>query len=192
MYALEWIALPVAVVWLLLLGAWWTLAVALAGFAAPLLLGVGMLPGLAIAVMATRVVAKQRRLGITISLLGMLYVAGLITVWCMGVFTFLANRASADTLLPMLLLAFAVGTGPWRFMARRELREGRMAEVIQTFFLQCALLAVIITFLVSRPSSYASLWWLFSGVMLLQVVVYAWSARDSQVVGAVQPEPPTQ
>ena len=171
-----WLALPVAVVWLMALKEWWVLAVAAAALlAGPLFLGVALLPGLALAAVAAKI-SGTRALGRVGGFLGLLYVAALITAWCMSVFTFLIARATPGTLLPLLLLAFAVGAAPWKYIARKALRDGRRGESVQTFFLQLGLLLVIATYLVWRPPNVVAMWWLFGIVMLVEIVVYMWPA----------------
>lgn len=168
-----WLALPVAAVWLMALRQWWVLvAVAALLLAAPLFLSVALLPGLALAAGAAKIAATRRTLGRAGGFLGLLYMAALITAWCMSVFTLLIGRATPHSLLPLLLLAFAVGAGPWKYIARKALRDGRRAESVQTFFLQLVLLLVIATYLVWRPANVLAMWWLFGIVMLVEVVVY--------------------
>ena len=180
-----WLALPVSIVWLMVLAQWWALAVVVVSFAAPFVLAIALLPGLALGAAAVKVAARRRAAGLVIAFTGLLYVAALITVWCMGVFTFLVHRATPATMVPLLLLAFSVGSGPWKYMARRQLREGRRGELVQTFFLQLALLVVISSFVLFRPDSVMPLWWLFAGVMMVEAVVYVWpvfgAKRDSAV-----------
>jgi hypothetical protein len=176
--ALGWLAPPVAVVWLALLGEWWALGAALVALVAPVVLSVLLLPGLGLAAVAARITAgprdaPRRLLTLVVALAALVYAAALITAWCMGAFTFLMSRASADTWIPLLLLSYAVGTGPWKALARRELRAGRRGDVIQTLFLQFAALLVMIVYAAARPASLASLWWVFAGVMAVEVVAYA-------------------
>ncbi len=170
---LSWLATPIAIVWLIGLRQWWAVGVAMLSLLAPLVLGLALLPGLALAASAAGAMAKHRGVALLVGIVGLLYAAALITAWCMGVFTFLLGKATSDTLIPLLLLSFSLGTGPWRYLARRELREGRRGEVIQTFFMQLAFVTMIAFFTIVRPEGSVALWWIFGSVMAVEVVVYA-------------------
>lgn len=186
-----WIATPVATIWLLVLRQWWVPVVVVAVLVvAPLLLSAALIPALGLAAASAKVASKSRTVGLALGFAGLLYVAALITIWCMTAFMLLIERAPVGGLFPILLLVFAVGAGPWKRMARHELRAGRRGELVQTFFLQLALGLVLVTYAVVQPEQFRALWWLFGFVMLAEVVAYMWPAffaeRDTPVTAPRQ------
>jgi hypothetical protein len=185
-FLLGMLAVPVATVWLLVLRQWWVPALVIAvWFLAPLILMVLMVPGVGLAAAAAKTAAKSRSVGLLLGFLGLLYVAALITAWCMGTFTFLLQRMPEGGFVPTMLLIYAIGAMPWKRMAREGLREGRRGEVIQMFFAQLALVVMLGTYATIQPEPRV-LWMIFGSVMLIEVIVYL---RPSSAAAGPRPQP---
>ena len=111
--ALNWLAAPIAIVWLVILGEWWVIGVAFASLFSHFLLGLALIPGLALVAPAVAAGESRPRLALFLGALPLLYTAALVTVWCIGVLILLLRRADASSLIPICLLAYSIGTAPW-------------------------------------------------------------------------------
>lgn len=170
-----WLALPVGTIWLAALGHWWALLVPVAiWFVAPYVIPVVLLPGLGLAATAAKLKEKQRALGPALAVVALVYIAALITVWCMSVFTLAIAQLRNVSLVPLMLLIFSAAALPWRVIAYRALREKRRGEVIQTFHLELATAAVLVTYTVARSIQLTTLWWIFGVGMSFEIIHYIW------------------
>lgn len=165
--------MPVGTIWLVAHGQWWALAApAVVWFVAPWVIAIALLPGLGLAAAAAKIASRRRLPAAALAIVGLVYVATVITAWCMGVFTAVIEQSRNVSAAPLLLLIFAVAVLPWRVIAYRALREKRRGEVIQTFYLEIGTLLVILTYAIVRSVQLATLWWLFAAVMLVEVAMY--------------------
>jgi hypothetical protein len=84
---------------------------------------------------------------------GLLWTFAVMSAWALWWFAYFLNRADPSSLVPMLLLAFSVATGPWAYMAQKEAQGGNDHSSFTTFFLQlaCALTFVMLAFAGARP-----------------------------------------
>jgi UDP-N-acetylmuramyl pentapeptide phosphotransferase/UDP-N-acetylglucosamine-1-phosphate transferase len=73
--------------------------------------------------------------------------------WALLWFAYFLERADASSLVPMLLIAFSVATGPWAYMAQKEAQGGNNQSSFTAFFLQlaCAVIFVLLTFVGVHP-----------------------------------------
>jgi hypothetical protein len=136
------------------------------------LLAIALLPVMAFAVPAAALSRRSPVAAMFVGLPGLLYTAALITVWCMGALTYLLLRATPSSWIPLMLLAFSVGTAPWTYMAQREAQGGAgEGSLMAAFFAQLAFVAVILAIVIFRPASLTPLWLLFSAIMLIEVCI---------------------
>lgn len=168
----NWLAAPVSLIWLIVLGEWWVLGLAVLSLFSHFLLAIALLPAVAFAVPAAAVSRRNPTAAVILGIPGLLYSAALITVWCMGALTYLLSRATPATWFPLMLLAFSIGTGPWTYLAQKDAQGGAgEGSFLGVFFMQLAFLAVILAIVIFRPDSLAPLWLLFGTIMLIQVGV---------------------
>jgi|SRR6185312_15052950 len=169
---LNWLAAPVSVIWLMILGEWWAVGLAFLSLFSHFLLAIALLPAMAFAGPAAALSRRRPVAAMILRIPGLLYTAALITVWCMGVLTYLLSRATITSWIPLMLLAFSIGTAPWTYMAQKESQGGAgEGSLMAAFFAQLAFLAIILTIIIFRPESLRPLWLLFSMIMLIQVCV---------------------
>lgn len=167
---------PIAGVWLLLRGDWWALGYALLGIlGAHLVISILLLPATALGVfMATK--ATGHRLRRIHALPGWLYVAALMTLWCLFVLEFFEARATADNWIPVMLLAFSVADGPWSYLASKETQTGAgEVSVIMTFFMNLALAIVIGVLLIDQTADVKAMRPVFALIMAVAVLVVSWA-----------------
>jgi hypothetical protein len=131
---LNWLAAPVAVIWLMILGEWWAVGLAFLSLFSHFLLAIALLPAMAFAVPAAALSRSRPAAAMALGIPGLLYTAALITVWCMGALTYLLSRATPASWIPLMLLAFSIGTAPWTYMAQKEAQGGAGEGSLMTAF----------------------------------------------------------
>ena len=189
---LNFLAAPLAIVWLLVLGEWWVVGVAVLSLFSHFVLSILLIPGMALAVPAVALTKRRPHLALIAGIPALLYTATLITVWCIGALIFLMSRATAESWIPLLLLSYSIGTAPWAYMAQHEIRGGGgEGSMIATVFMQLAFAIVVCYSIVFRPDTAEPLWWIFGIVMGVEVLVclaYAQSAAaaDARAQPSVQ------
>jgi len=187
-------AAMVAVIWLGVLGHfWWAIGCIIFALVAPVPLGYVMIPGTMLA--ALPVGAEKRRASpARIVLLAspcQLYTAVVVTLWCMWVMTLLViQRANSNMLVPLMLLAFAVATYPFDYMASHDSGSGSFVLVL---FTKVAVATAMAYFGLALPDSAMPVWFLFAGIMLAGVGVATAMAylrvRDATTPGTPNREP---
>lgn len=171
MMAANFLSAPIAIVWLMIQGQWWAIGLAVVSLFSHYILGLAMLPGLALSAPAAVMAEKRPTLALILGIPGLLYTAALITIWCMGVLAFLMRGATPQTWFPLLLLSYSIGTAPWAYMAQHEIRGGGgEGAMVATFFMQLAFLVNMAYVVIGRPTLLA-LWIIFASIMGLQVVI---------------------
>jgi len=104
-----------AVIWLLVVGEWrWVIAGILTIIFAPFLLGLVLLPGLALS--APAVFCAKRRIMIGVyffSFLSSIYNYGVIAAWCGGVTYYFMREVNSHSFWPLLIWSYCVATSPW-------------------------------------------------------------------------------
>ncbi len=151
---LNWLAAPVSIIWLMILGEWWVIGLAFLSLFSHFLLGIALLPAMAFAAPAAALSPRRPTAAMILGIPGLVYTAALITVWCMGVLTYLVSRATPSTWIPLLLLAFSIGTAPWAYMAQKEAqRGGGEGSLMAAFSAQVAFVAVLLAIVIFRPLS---------------------------------------
>lgn len=167
---LLWLSAPVSIIWLLVLGEWWVIPMAIASLFSHFILGLALFPAMALSLPAAALIQRRPVIGSLMALPGHLYTAALITAWCMGALTFLLSRSNEVTWIPLMLFSFSVGTAPWVYMAQKETQSGGgEGSIIAATFTQIAFAAVMIGIVVFRPTSMMPLWATFGAIMLLEV-----------------------
>ena len=112
-------------IWLAVIGEWGTIGFyfLVLALATPVL-GIALMPSLFLGGVGAVFANKHSRLGyLTLGFLSSLYVAALMTVWCVGILVVFMNRAGQESWIPTLLLSYGAATGPWAFMASKEIRS---------------------------------------------------------------------
>jgi len=83
------------------------------------------LPAMGLGLLASLLMDKSLRIAaIPFLLLGRLYTFALMVVWSVVVFAFFMHRADNRTGIPLLIWSYGIATGPWAYMAGRQIRYG--------------------------------------------------------------------
>src|SRR5712692_8929458 len=115
----------VAGIWLAILGEWGSIGYGIlmlvgAGF----LLGRAMMPGMLFSAPAAAFLEKGNKPAFYFfGFLSTLYTIAVLTVWCVVVLYFFANRADTSSIIPMLLWSYGVATGPIAWLAQKDLQS---------------------------------------------------------------------
>lgn len=161
----------VAGIWLAVLGEWGVIGMGLMlVFVSTFILGIALLP---IGVLGAAAYATRRfRIGILFfGLLSNLYIATLITAWCVSMLLLFMSRATEQSWIPSLIWSYGAATGPWAYMASREAHRGRGdSSVMAVMFAQVAYL-VMVAIGILAGASLVGLAKIFGGIMLLYVAL---------------------
>jgi len=156
-----------AVIWLLVIGEWrWVVAGILTMMFAPFMLGLAILPSIALG--APGIYFVKRRITILLyffSLLSSIYIYGLISAWSGGVAYYFMRDAHGQSFWPFLVWSYCVATVPWTYMAQRE--SDSIASTLAAFFAQVAFIVLMIV--VAFSGDLAAGVQVFSLVMLVGI-----------------------
>jgi len=163
----------VGAIWLMAMGEWGVLGVALmATIFGAIACGFALMPGMLIAAPAILLYEKggaARIASYPLMLIGLLWTFAVMSVWALGWFAYFLKRADGSSLVPMLLVAFSVATGPWAYMAQKESQGGNDQSSFTTFFLHlaCAFLFVMLAFGGAHPFTALTAFVVVMGIALL-------------------------
>ena len=137
-------------VWLAILGDWGSigygiLAMIISGF----LIGIVLMPSLLFAGPAAYFAKKDIiSLYYIFAFLDSLYTVAILAIWCGGVLSFLASRATSESVIPALIWSYGVALGPWQDMTRKDIQSGSgESAVITTVFAQLGYVVMILLIL---------------------------------------------
>jgi hypothetical protein len=142
----------VGAVWLIVSGEWAALGLgAVCMIGGPFIISLAMLPGYVLAAPVLFASLHERASGFLAALLVLptaLWTFAVISVWCVGIFAAL-QLGSADDLVPRILWAYGAATGPWIFMAQKEMQSDSGSHApMAVFFTQLGCLSIIISIFV--------------------------------------------
>jgi hypothetical protein len=129
--------------WLALRGEW-----ALVGFgilymiAAPFLLSLALLPGMAVGVPAVMTMRRHPFVGLALGIPSMVWTFAVIAVSCVWSFTAAAAHLS-ESPIPHMMWGYAIALAPWMYMANKERRSGTQdGTTVPIFFAQLGTLSM--------------------------------------------------
>ncbi len=159
-------------IWLAILGEWWAIGYGFVGLFSHFLLGIILMPGLALGVPAALLLEKGMTiLAFPFVFLSQVYTYAIITGWCILVFYIFMSRADHDTFWPLLIWSYGVALGPWMYMAQKEMQGGTGdAAAMTTFFAQIAYITMALVGIFTR-ASIVDLVMVFGGIMLLGMLI---------------------
>lgn len=142
----------VAGIWLAIIGKWGSLGL---GFGLMIFgsfaIGIALLPGLIVAVPAAALAEKGRvASAFALGSLNIIYTYIVLAAWCILIMIIFGKRADGNSLIPFLLWAYAVATGPLSYMASKE-QENEFTAVT-CFALQIAFVISMIVILIINPT----------------------------------------
>lgn len=133
-----------AVIWLLVIGEWrWVLAGIGTMIFAPFLLGLAMLPSVALGAPAIFFARRRITIGVYFfSFLSSIYIYGLISAWCGGVTLYFMRETNPHNYWPLLVWSYCVATSPWTYMAQKD--DESIASFVAAFFAQVAFIVMMV------------------------------------------------
>ena len=136
-------------IWLAVLGEWGIVGTGIALLTGgSLVLGFLILPGLALT-LPGHVLYKRGGLygvlGFPLFLMGFLWTYVVMCGWALGSANYLLNMADHSSLWSVLILAYGVATGPWAFLAKKDMLSGNDNAAVPTFFLSVGCLLGLIS-----------------------------------------------
>lgn len=168
-------------IWLAVLGEWWAIGLGiLALFVAQFVIGIALLPVVGLGSAAGWMSERDFKVGVWLfGFLSSLYVAALLTVWCVGILDYFLARADAGSWIPLLIWSYGVATGPWAWMAQKEMEGGGgEGSVVAVFSAQVGYVAMMIAVALGEPSL-VTLTIIFGAIMFLGVTANTVAAAVS-------------
>lgn len=136
------------VIWLMILGQWGALGVALgATVFGTFACGLALMPGLLATGPAVLLHGKggfARVASYPLMFIGLLWTFAIMCAWALWWFGYFLKIADTASLVPMLLVAFSVATAPWAYMAQKDAQSGNNHASFTAFFLQIACAAIFV------------------------------------------------
>lgn len=163
----------VGAIWLMFLGEWGALGIALiASIFGAMACGFALMPGMLVTAPAMLMYEKggaARIASYPLFFAGLLWTFAVMSGWALLSFAYFLEKADASSLVPMLLIAFSVATGPWAYMAQKEAQSGNEYSSITTFFLQiaCAVILVMLAFAGAHPFTALVVFLVIMGIAFL-------------------------
>jgi hypothetical protein len=160
----------VAAVWLAVLGQWGAIG---AGLGVMLIAHFGiafaMLPQIALGTPSVLLYGKGHRLlGAVFALPPLIYLYGVITLWCGAVLWYSMMRVTTATMLiPMILWSYTVATAPWSYMASQE---NNLTSSVPVFVLEVGYIIMGLMILFGQPTFF-DVMGVFVAVMAIAVVL---------------------
>lgn len=182
--ALNFLGGTIAGIWLAILGEWWAIGYGIAGiFLSHFVLAIALLPSIGLGAVAGWLEQKNVPAGAwSLGVLSSVYIAAIMTVWCVGILYFFLLRADATSWIPLLIWSYGVATGPWAWMAQKETQSGGgESSLVATFAAQIGYVAMMLAVVFAEPSMVA-LTVVFGAIMLLATIA-------NIVYAVVTPEP---
>lgn len=134
-------------IWLAFLGEWRAIGLGILGmFVSHFAITIALLPSLALSGATIAAANRRSRAGmLAFSGLNNLYIAALMTTWCLWIMSIFMSRADARSWIPMLVWSYGVAMGPWSYMASKDAQGGGGdASVATVFFAQLAYLVLMV------------------------------------------------
>jgi hypothetical protein len=146
----------VGAIWLAVLGQWSLIGIGLAAaIFSTMLIGIVLMPGFIFAAPAAIAFDKGHYfVGVLLGTVSALWTYIVIVAWCVLAFGFVVDQHRSGTILPYLLWAYSVSTGPWTYMAQREAAADPNSFSPLTAFFACvgAAAMMAIYLFMSRPT----------------------------------------
>jgi hypothetical protein len=158
-------------VWLAILGQWGTIG---RGFATIMgghfALMIALLPQMAITASSYLLFERGHKfIGFIVGALALIYLYGLITVWCAAVLWYsLAGLTSEAAFIPTLVWSYGVATAPWSYRAWHEPENAYTRLTL--LFMGIGYVVMVLMVLLGRPTFYGVIE-AFVGVMAVAAVV---------------------
>jgi len=136
----------VGLIWLLVLGKWSFVGICLVLFlASATMIGFAMMPSTIFLLPAARFAEKGNMPALLVmAFFSNIYVAVLMTIWCMAFFYFLTKDATASDLFPRLLVSYSLATGSWSYVASKNRGNQSYNETLSLLSMQTAYIVVMI------------------------------------------------
>jgi hypothetical protein len=138
-------------IWLAILGQWSLLGIGLLSmFFSSTVIGIATMPGTGIALLATPFLEKRAWfLGFPFILAGKIYIAAVITAWCLAVVVFVLGKAGPEATLPALLWAYCIAITPLSYMT--QVSQPDFGATVATMGAQFAVIAMAAVVLTKEP-----------------------------------------
>jgi hypothetical protein len=158
----------VAGIWLIILREWTLLIYGILSlFVASFILSIALMPSLIFVPLIAKFTETQNKIGLYFfSLLSLLYTFSVLAAWCLVVLYFFLIRTKGDSIIPVLLWAYAVATGAIAYLASKETQNDNPSAMFPTFFAKFSFALLILIVLFFQITFYDVIM-LFASIMLI-------------------------
>lgn len=172
-------------VWLLIIGEWRSVVAGIVtSMVAPTLLGLALLPGIALTAPAIYFAKRGLTIGVYImGLLSSMYTYALISAWCGAITYYYLDHAAPKAFWPLLIWSYGVATAPWSYMAQRD---QSVPSLLAAFFTQAGFIVVMVA--VALGVSLNDALQLFALVMIVGVFFHMRFLAEARREGLLEGE----
>ena len=126
----------VAGIWLAVQGEWQPLLIGIGGLCASVFaISIALMPGFLFGVPAIVLIEKGWKApGYTFAFIGLLYTNLVMLAWHLGALVFFMKDANHHTFWPLLIWSYSIATGPWGYMAQKEMQGGNDSGIMSASF----------------------------------------------------------
>jgi hypothetical protein len=164
----------VAGIWLIVLGNWLALAIGMAiAFLGNWVINIALMPSMLLfGGPATALQNSGKRVGaLFFGCLNLLYIAALITFWCVGTLALLSALAKNYSVVAFTLFSYGCATAPWAYLAQKDQQSGgNEYSNTSVLFAEVAFIGIGLFNILGQPS-FGALLGVFAGFMALAVVL---------------------
>ena len=173
-----------SMIWLAVLGQWKALGIGIgAFFISGMLIGYAMMPALLFVAPGMRCEESGRKVGLAFfTFLATAYKVAVLTAWCMGVLVVFERMADQKSLLPLMLSAYAVSTGPIAWLASKDQEAGTNEFSAYLVFFTSSAYIVAVLMVLFGHAAIPQIAVAFAAVMTIGMVFIGALARDAQKV----------
>lgn len=159
-------------IWLIINGNWsFALSAFLVSVVGGWVIGLVLWPTLLLAMPIQRLAEKNKYVLVyMIAFLSSLWLHVVITVWCVSAFWWALGQYAGGSVIPYLLVAYAVATGPWVYMAAQEAKAGGGDSSAATSIFVCIGTLLMIGVVLMDVQGIATLW-AFVATMLVSATI---------------------
>ncbi|MGE4506665.1 MAG: hypothetical protein AB7D51_15055 [Desulfovibrionaceae bacterium] len=141
--------------WLAWLGKWFALLTGVCGLISGVfLVSLLLLPGIYLLGAPSLDLLDRGRVmaGYALTLLGLAWIYGVTMVWCIVSLVMFMNMADVDSLAPLAIFSFTVGTFPWTLYAWRQSARSFAPSTVTAITASLAYLTCVLLVLFSPPT----------------------------------------
>lgn len=154
-------------IWLAILGEWGEVFrgivfLVISGY----VVSIALIPSLLFAAPSVMAIEKGKKLlGMFFGSLSVLYIIGLMTIWCVWIMWLFVSSANESSLIPLLIWSYGVALAPWMWLSQKDQQGGgNEFSMFLIFFAQISYILGMVMFLLGATLGTIAV--IFGAIML--------------------------